>query len=80
MVPTPRMTSPGFKTPSAGEPFSTLLIWIIRVLSVISFRVAQIFHDRLMNTDKARKMLGALKSKYPEHDIIPHVENYLANI
>ena len=44
------------------------------------FRVAQIFHDRLMNTDKARKMLGALKSKYPEHDIIPHVENYLANI
>ena len=44
------------------------------------FRVAQIFHDRLMNTDKARKMLGALKSRYPEHDIIPHVENYLANI
>ncbi len=44
------------------------------------FRVAQIFHDRLMNTDKAHKMLGALKSKYPEHDIIPQVENYLANI
>jgi tetratricopeptide (TPR) repeat protein len=44
------------------------------------FRVAQIFHDRLMNIEKARKMLGALKSKYPEHDIIPHVENYLANI
>lgn len=44
------------------------------------FRVAQIFHDRLMNTEKARKMLGALKDRYPEHDIIPHVENYLANI
>jgi tetratricopeptide (TPR) repeat protein len=44
------------------------------------FRVAQIFHDRLMNTDKAKKMLGALKQKYPEHDIIPVVENYLANI
>ena len=44
------------------------------------FRVAQIFHDRLMNADKAKKMLGAIKQKYPEHDIIPHVENYLANI
>jgi TolA-binding protein len=44
------------------------------------FRVAQIFHDRLMNADKAKKMLGALKQKYPEHDIIPQVENYLASI
>ena len=44
------------------------------------FRVALIFQDRLMNPEKARKMLGALKSKYPEHDIIPVVENYLANI
>ena len=44
------------------------------------FRVALIFQDRLMNPEKARKMLGALKNKYPDHDIIPVVENYLANI
>jgi len=44
------------------------------------FRVAQIFHDRLLNVEKAKKMLGALKAKYPDHDIIPQVTNYLANI
>jgi tetratricopeptide (TPR) repeat protein len=44
------------------------------------FRVAQIFHDRLMNPDKARKMLGALIQKYPDHDITSIAENYLANI
>lgn len=43
------------------------------------FRVAQIFHDRLMNAEKSKKMLDALKQKYPHHDIIPVVENYLAN-
>jgi len=43
------------------------------------FRVAQIFHDRLMNAEKSKKMLGALKERYPHHDIIPTVENYLAN-
>lgn len=44
------------------------------------FRVAMIFHDRLMNPEKARKMLGAIRNKYPDNDIIPVVENYLANI
>jgi tetratricopeptide (TPR) repeat protein len=44
------------------------------------FRVAQLFHDRLMNPDKARKMLGALIQRYPDHDIISIAENYLANI
>jgi tetratricopeptide (TPR) repeat protein len=44
------------------------------------FRVAQIFHDRLMNPDNARKILAVVKKKYPDHEIIPHVENYLANL
>jgi tetratricopeptide (TPR) repeat protein len=44
------------------------------------FRIAQIFHDRLMNTGNAKKILVGLKRKYPEHEIIPYVENYLANI
>lgn len=44
------------------------------------FRMAQIFQDRLMSTDNARKILTGVKKKYPDHEIIPHVENYLANL
>jgi tetratricopeptide (TPR) repeat protein len=44
------------------------------------YRVAQIFQDRLMSPDNARKILTGVKQKYPDHAIIPHVENYLANI
>ena len=44
------------------------------------FRVAQIFQDRLMSPDNARKILTGVKKKYPDHEIIPHVENFLANI
>jgi tetratricopeptide (TPR) repeat protein len=44
------------------------------------FRVAQIFNDRLMNSEKAKKVLSVLKQKYPDHDIMPHVENFLARL
>ncbi|MGD2185396.1 MAG: tetratricopeptide repeat protein [Desulfobacterales bacterium] len=44
------------------------------------FRVAQIFQDRLMSPDNARKILSGVKKKYPDHEIIPHVDNFLANI
>jgi len=44
------------------------------------FRIAQLFHDGLMKTDKAKKILSALQMKYPEHEIIPHVENFLARL
>jgi tetratricopeptide (TPR) repeat protein len=44
------------------------------------FRVAQIFQDRLMSPGNARKILTGVKKKYPNHEIIPHVENFLANI
>ena len=44
------------------------------------FRVAQIFHDRLMSTEKAKKVLSVIKRKYPDHDIMPHVENFLARL
>ena len=44
------------------------------------FRIAQLFHDALMKTDKAKKILSALQMKYPEHEIIPHVENFLARL
>jgi len=44
------------------------------------FRIAQLFHDSLMKTDKAKKILNALQMKYPEHEITPHVENFLARL
>ena len=44
------------------------------------FRIAQLFHDRLMKTDKAKKILNALQMKYPEHEISQHVENFLARL
>lgn len=44
------------------------------------FRAAQIIHARLLNPDKARKILAGLIKKYPEHDIIPFVERYLAQM
>ena len=44
------------------------------------FRAAQIFNDRLLNPDKARKILNGLLKKFPDHDIIPFVERYLGEI
>ena len=44
------------------------------------YRVAQIFHDRLMSTDKTKKILNLLKKKFPDHDIMPHVDNFLARL
>jgi len=44
------------------------------------FRVAQIFQDRLMSPDNARRILTGVKKKYPDNEIIPHVDNFLANI
>jgi len=44
------------------------------------FRVAQIFNDRLMSAEKAKKVLSVIKTKYPDHDIVPHVDNFLARL
>jgi tetratricopeptide (TPR) repeat protein len=44
------------------------------------FRAAQIFNDRLMNPERARKILNGLLKKYPEHEIAPQIKNYLASI
>ncbi len=41
------------------------------------YRCAQIFHDRMMDPSRAKKILSALIKKYPEHEIIPQVKNYL---
>jgi len=44
------------------------------------FRSAQIFYDRLMEPARAKKILTALIKKYPDHEIIPQVKNYLAHM
>lgn len=44
------------------------------------FRAAQIISDRLLNKEKAIKMLNVVVSRYPDHEIIPHVKNYLSTI
>jgi len=44
------------------------------------FRIAQIFHDRLMNKEQAKKALGLLLQRYPNHDIVPQAESFLARL
>jgi len=44
------------------------------------FRAAQVFNDRLMNPDRARKILNGLLNKYPDHEIAPQVKNYLSSL
>ena len=44
------------------------------------FRAAQIFNDRLMSAQKAKRILSVLKRKYPQAEILPQVDNYLANL
>jgi tetratricopeptide (TPR) repeat protein len=44
------------------------------------FRAAQIFNDRLMNPDKAKKILTALLKQFPENEIVPQAKKYLSNM
>ncbi|MBT8352257.1 MAG: tetratricopeptide repeat protein, partial [Deltaproteobacteria bacterium] len=44
------------------------------------YRCAQIFHDRLMEPARAKKILSALIQRYPDHEIIPQVKNYLNHL
>lgn len=44
------------------------------------FRSAQIFHERLMDMEKAKRILNGLIKKYPDHDIANHARNYLAQM
>ncbi len=44
------------------------------------FRIAQIYHDRLMDTAKAKKILNAIIKKFPDHDIVQQAGNYLSTL
>lgn len=46
----------------------------------VYFRAAEIFNERLGQKTKARNLLNGLIKKYPDHDIIPFVRNYLKGI
>lgn len=44
------------------------------------FRSAQIFNDRLMRPEQAKKILSGLIKKYPDHKIAPQAKAYLGQI
>ncbi len=44
------------------------------------FQAAKIYNDRLMNPGKAEKILTATMKKYPGHEFIPHIRNYLSQM
>ena len=44
------------------------------------FLASNIFNEKLKNPGKATKILKNLIKKYPNHDIIPHVQRYLSEI
>jgi tetratricopeptide (TPR) repeat protein len=44
------------------------------------FRAAQIFHNRLLNPSRSKKILNSLIKKYPNHEIIPQVKAYLGHL
>ncbi|MFP3979941.1 MAG: tetratricopeptide repeat protein [Desulfobacterales bacterium] len=41
------------------------------------FRAAQLYNDRLMDADRARKIMNSLLRKFPEHAMRPRFERYL---
>ena len=41
------------------------------------FRAAQLYHERLMDADRARKIMNTLLRKFPEHAMRPKFERYL---
>jgi tetratricopeptide (TPR) repeat protein len=43
-------------------------------------RAAQLFYDRLMKPEQARKILDAVLRKYPDHEIAPKAKAYLGSL
>jgi len=44
------------------------------------FRAAQIFNDRLMDPEKAKKILNGIIKKYPDHETTIKARNYLGTL
>jgi hypothetical protein len=43
-------------------------------------RAAQLLHEKLKNTEKAKKILTALIARYPDHEISAFARNYLSRL
>jgi len=50
------------------------------MIPIVYFRAAEIFNETLGQKAKANNLLKGVIKKYPEHDIIPFVKNYLKGI
>ncbi len=44
------------------------------------YRAAELLHEQLKSTEKARNILKTLIKKYPDHDIVPFAQKYLASL
>jgi len=44
------------------------------------FQLAQIYNEKLNDAVKAKKIIAVLKKRYPDHDILPFAERYLAGL
>jgi tetratricopeptide (TPR) repeat protein len=44
------------------------------------FRAAQVYNDRLMSPDKAKKILTGIIKKYPDHEMTKMAQNYLGTL
>jgi tetratricopeptide (TPR) repeat protein len=44
------------------------------------FRIAQILHEKLSQTDKAKKILSAQLQRFPDHEFAPIARNYLKSL
>ncbi|MFW6324616.1 MAG: tetratricopeptide repeat protein [Desulfovibrionales bacterium] len=43
------------------------------------FEAARIYNDRMTDPEKAKRILSGVVKKYPDHDVIPTVRDYLEN-
>ncbi len=50
------------------------------MIPIINFRAAEIFNEKLEQKTKANNILKGIIKKYPKHDIIPFVKDYLKTI
>ncbi len=51
-----------------------------RLVPKTYFILAQIYNEKLKNKPRAKKIINILLKKFPNHDIIPHAEQYIRQL
>ena len=46
----------------------------------VYFELAQLLNERANNNTKSRQNLAAIVKKYPDHELVPQVRDYLATV